>query len=79
MHGIDYDEVLSLVARIETVRFVLVLTTQAGWQVFHFDANLAFLNGDIQEEVYVTQPKGYEKRGEEYLVCKLKKALYRLK
>lgn len=45
--GIDYEEVFSPVARMETVRMVLALAAHSGWEVFHFDVKSAFLNGDI--------------------------------
>ena len=43
------------------------------------DVKYAFLNGDLMEEVYVEQTLGYEKKGQEHKVCKLKKALYGMK
>lgn len=79
MPGIDYDEIFSPVARLETIRVVLALAAHAGWNVFHFDVKSAFLNGDIQEEVFVAQPERYIIEGEEHRVYKLKKALYGLK
>lgn len=75
----DYEEVFSPVARLETVRLLLALAAHAGWPVFHFNVKSAFLNGNIQEEVYTMQPEGYIIEGNEHLVCKLKKALYGLK
>ena len=77
--GVDYDEVFAPVARIETVRVLLALAAQEDWKVHHMDVKSAFLNGDLTEEVYVEQPLGYEKKGEEGKVYKLKKALYGLK
>lgn len=55
--------VFSPVARFETVRLVLVLAAHAGCPVFHFDVKSTFLNGDIQEEVFVVQPEGYAVEG----------------
>lgn len=51
--GIDFDEVFAPVARMETVLLLLALAAQQGWQVHHLDVKSAFLNGDLQEEVYV--------------------------
>ena len=65
--------------RLETVRLLLVLAAKRSWQVHHLDIKTAFLNGDIEEDVYVAQPVGFEKRGQEHLVCKLQKALYGLR
>lgn len=77
-HGVDYDEVYAPVTRLETVRILLALAAKNHWQVHHLDVKIAFLNGDIGEEVYVAQPKGYIKEGQEQLVNKLYKALYGL-
>ena len=51
--GVDFDEVFALVARIETVRVLLALAAQGGWEVHHMDVKSAFLNGDLSETVYV--------------------------
>ena len=78
-HGIDYEEVFAPVARIETVRLIISLAASNGWQVHHLDVKTAFLHGDLRENVYVSQPEGYEVKGSESKVYKLKKALYGLK
>ena len=77
--GIDYEEVIAPVARMDTIRVLLALAAQEGWQVHHMDVKSAFLNGELEEEVYVKQPDGYVKKGREHLVMRLKKALYGLK
>ena len=79
VEGIDYEETFSPVARFETIRVVLALAAQWKLQVFQLDVKSAFLNGDLQEEVYVDQPQGFTKKGEEHKVFKLHKALYGLK
>ncbi|KAD3642341.1 hypothetical protein E3N88_31565 [Mikania micrantha] len=78
-HGVDYDEVFAPVARLETVRLVLAISAQKGWFVHHLDVKTAFLHGDLNEEVFVEQPQGFEKKGCEGKVYKLNKALYGLK
>ena len=60
-YGIDFEETFSPIARFETVRLVLTLVAQLQWAVYQFDVKSAFLNGNLQEEVYVTQPKGFHK------------------
>nr|GEX72333.1 hypothetical protein [Tanacetum cinerariifolium] len=75
-HGIDYKEVFASVARIETVHLILALAGSYGWWVHHLDMKSAFLNGDFEEEVYVSQQEGYQKEGESNKVYKLSKALY---
>jgi hypothetical protein len=76
--GVDYDEVFAPVARMEAVRLLLALAAQNGWEVHHMDVKTTFLNGELQEEVFVEQPPGFAKEGEEHKVLKLTKALYGL-
>ncbi|KAL0556123.1 hypothetical protein IC582_004633 [Cucumis melo] len=78
-HGIDFEETFSPVARFKTVRIVLALAAQQQWPVYQFDVKSAFLNGELQEEVYVEQPEGFVKKDSEEKVYKLTKALYGLK
>ena len=78
-HGIDFEEVFAPVAHSETVRFIIALAASHGWEVHHLDVKTAFLHGDLKEDVYVTQPEGYEVKGSEHKVYKLHKALYGLK
>ncbi|XP_048602505.1 uncharacterized protein BNAC02G09400D isoform X1 [Brassica napus] len=77
--GIDFDEMFALVARIETIRLLIALAATNGWEIHHMDVKTAFLNGDLKELVYVTQPEGFEKKGEEDRVYVLHKALYGLR
>ncbi|GJT27965.1 putative ribonuclease H-like domain-containing protein [Tanacetum coccineum] len=58
--GIDYDEVFAPVARIEAIRLFLAFASYMGFMVYQMDVKSAFLYGEIEEEVYVTQPKGFE-------------------
>ncbi|XP_074363653.1 uncharacterized protein LOC141704306 [Apium graveolens] len=78
-YGVDFDEIFAPVTRLETVRLLLALSAKNQWQVHHLDVKTAFLNGEINEEVYVAQPEGYENEGKEHLVYKLLKALYGLR
>jgi hypothetical protein len=77
-HGINYDEVFTQVARLDSVCLLIALMTHEGWEVHHMDVKSAFLNFDPHEEVYVEQPAGFIIAGKEHKVLKLKKALYRL-
>jgi hypothetical protein len=67
------------VARLDTARVVLALAADRRWQVHHLDVKSAFLNGELEEEVYVAQPEGFVKQGREHLVLRLNKALYELR
>lgn len=78
-YGLDYDETFCPVVRLESLRTLIALSTQQGLELHHVDVHTAFLNGTLQEEVYMKQPIGYEKEGKEHLVCRLKKSIYGLK
>ena len=78
-YGIDYDETFALVARMDTVRVVLSIVAQNQWPMYQMDVKYAFLNGILEEEVYVDQTPSYTVKGHEDKVYKLKKALYVLK
>ncbi|GJX45428.1 ribonuclease H-like domain, reverse transcriptase, RNA-dependent DNA polymerase [Tanacetum coccineum] len=77
--GIDFDEVFAPVARIETIPLILALAAYHGWQVHHLDVKSMFLHGDLNEEVYVTQPEGFIQQGNSEKVYKLTKSLYGLR
>ena len=78
-HGINFEEVFAPVARIETIRFIIVLAASNGWEIHHLDVKIAFLHGELKEEVYVRQLEGFKVKGEEDKVYKLNKALYSLR
>ena len=78
-YGSDYDETFCPVVRLESLRTLIALSTQRGLELHHVDVHTAFLNGTLQEEVYMQQPTGYKKEGEEHLVCRLRKSIYGLK
>ena len=78
-HGLDYDETFSPVARFESLRTLLALAVQDGLHVHQMDVTTAFLNGELKEEVYMDQPEGFQVRGKENYVCKLRRSLYGLK
>lgn len=64
---------------METIRVILALAAGEGWKVHHMDVKSAFLNGVLQEEVYVSQPDGFHVKGKENMVYRLNKALYGLR
>ncbi|CAO2836221.1 unnamed protein product [Amaranthus hypochondriacus] len=78
-YGIDYDEVFAPVARLDTVRMMISLAAHHKWKIYQLDVKSAFLNGILEEEVYVEQPEGFVIKGEDDKVLHLKKALYGLK
>ena len=77
--GIDYNEVFSPVVKRSSIRILLALVAQNELELDQLDVKTAFLHGDLEEEIYMTQPTGYKAAGKEELVCKLQKSLYGLK
>ena len=77
--GIDFEETFAPVARLEVIRMFLALSSFQNFKVFQMDVKSAFLNGDLEEEVYIEQPDGFILGNDPNLVCRLKKALYGLK
>ncbi len=78
-NGVDYDKTFCPVVRFESVRTVIALAVQYGLKLHQMDVSAAFLNGDLKEDVYMTQPESFVIKGKEHLVCKLKRSLYGLK
>lgn len=78
-YGMDYDETFCPVARLESLRVLIALSVQHGLKLHQVDVTTAFLNGTLEEEVLMKQPEGFEIKGKENLVCKLKKSIYGLK
>ncbi|CAL2229031.1 unnamed protein product [Prunus armeniaca] len=77
--GLDYNETYAPVTRLDTIRTLITLAAQKSWKLYQLDVKSAFLNGVLQEEVYVEQPKGFVVKGKEEKVYNLHKALYGLK
>ncbi|GJQ99732.1 zinc finger, CCHC-type containing protein [Tanacetum coccineum] len=77
--GIDYFDTYAPVARITTIRLLLALAAIHNLVIHQMDVKTTFLNGDLEEEVYMKQPEGFVMPGNEHKVCKLVKSLYGLK
>ena len=77
--GVNFHETFAPVARLDTIRTITTVATQKDWLLYQLDIKSAFLNGKLEEEIYVEQPQGFVVDGEENKVYKLKKALYGLK
>ena len=73
--GIDYEETFAPVARYTSIRSVLALATVMKWKIHQMYVKTAFLNGVVEEKVYVEQPLGFETHDRESHVCRLKKAV----
>ena len=79
VYGEDYEQTFAPVVQQATFRTLLTISGNKNYTVNHFDVKTAFLNGILEENVYMNQPEGFIKTGYENYVCKLKKALYGLK
>jgi hypothetical protein len=77
--GIDYEETFAPVARLEAIRILLAFSVAKGFKLHQMDVKSAFLNGVLEEELYVRQPPGFESEKYPHQVYKLRKALYGLK
>ena len=77
--GIDFDETFAHVARLEAIRIFLAYAAHANFKVYQMDVKSAFLNGELEEEVHVSQPPGFEDPNFPNHVYYLLKALYGLK
>ncbi|GJV24190.1 retrotransposon protein, putative, ty1-copia subclass [Tanacetum coccineum] len=77
--GLDYFDTYSLVTRITSIRMVLAIATLRNLEVYLMDVKPTFLNGDLEEEIYMNQPQGFIALGLESKVCRLVKSLYDLR
>ena len=77
--GLDYFDTYSPVTRITSIRMVLAIAALRNLEIHQIDVKTAFLNGDLDEEIYMEQPEGFVAPGQEKKVCKLVKSLYGLK
>ena len=77
--GIDFDKIFSPVVKMISIRTILILVAVEDLHMEQLDVRTTFLHGDLEEEIYMQQPQGYEVKGKENLFCKMKKSLYALK
>ena len=77
--GLDYFDTYSPVTRITSIRMLIALAAVYGLEIHQMDVKKAFLNGELEEEIYIEQPEGFVVPGKEKKVCKLIKSLYGLK
>ena len=77
--GLDYDEVFAPVAKYNSIRSVLAIANQLDMEVHQMDVKTAFLNGDLDNEIFMKQPEGYTDKKQPDKVCKLRKSIYGLK
>ena len=78
-HGIDFNEIFAPVVKHSSIRVILSLVANLNLELEQLDIKTAFLHGDLEEEIYMSQPEGFINKSNPNLVCKLKKGLYGLK
>ncbi|GKA94701.1 retrovirus-related pol polyprotein from transposon TNT 1-94 [Tanacetum coccineum] len=77
--GINFEESFTSVARIEAIHIFIAYTANKNMTIYHMDVKTAFLNDELKEEVYISQPEGFVDHDNSSHVYKIKKALYGLK
>ncbi|CAJ2645756.1 unnamed protein product [Trifolium pratense] len=77
--GVDFNEIFSPVVKMSSIRTVLGLAATLDLEVEQMDVKTVFLHGDLEEEIYMKQPDGFQVKGKEDYVCRLRKSLYGLK
>ena len=79
VQGIDYEETFSLVARYESIRYLLTHAALLDWEIEAMDVKLAYLHRVLEEGIYMEQLEGFVAQGDEDKACRLVGSLYRLK
>ena len=77
--GLDYFDTYSPVTRITSIRMLIALAAVHDLKIHQMDVKIAFLNGELEEEIYMEQPEGFIVPGNKKKVCRLVKSLYGLK
>lgn len=77
--GIDFEKVYAPITRLETIKIIVLTAVYKGWEIHQLDVKPSFLNGPLEEEVYVSQPPGFGIKGKLKKVYILRKTLYGLK
>ena len=77
--GVNYEDTFAPITKWATIWTLFALLAQNGWKVHEMDVKTTFLNGDLKENVFMSQIEGFAMKGHEHNVCKLLKSLYGLK
>jgi hypothetical protein len=77
--GIYYEETFAATSKWNTIGMVINLVAHNGWKLHQMDVKISFLNGDLKEYIFTTQPQGFEAKGQEHKFCKRVKDLHGLK
>jgi hypothetical protein len=76
-HGIDFDKTFTLVIKWGLIKSMILIVAHHGWSIHQLDVKMAFLNGNLKEEVYIWWPQGFLEPWKENMVYKFNKALYK--
>ena len=76
---VDFEEIFSPVVKMSSIRLIMGLVASLNLKTEQIDVKIAFLQGDLEKEIYMEQPEGFSVKGKEELVYKLKKNFYGLK
>nr|GFB92072.1 retrotransposon protein, putative, Ty1-copia subclass [Tanacetum cinerariifolium] len=79
LYGVDYEETFSLVADIRAIRILIAIAAYDDYKIWKIDVKTAFLNGYLDENIYIVQPKGFIDPKHPRKVCKLQRSIYGLK
>ena len=79
VEGIDFEVTFIVVARLGAIKMFPAVASHKSFKLYHMDVKTTFLNGNMEEEVYIEQCKGFDLSDNKDYVCKLKKSLYGLK
>jgi len=79
IQGVDYDKTFSPIAMLKSIRILLAIAAYYDYEIWQMDIKTTFLNGNLSEDVYMTQPEGFVDSNNAGKICKLKKSIYGLK
>ena len=77
--GVDYEETFSPVVMLKSIRILLSIAKFYDYEIWQMDVKTAFLNGNLEESIYMAQPEGFIEHDHEQRICKLKRSIYGLK
>ena len=73
--GIDYEETFSPVAMLKSIKILLSITAYYDYEIWQMNVKIAFLNDNLEEEIYMMQPEGFIAKNQKHMVCKLKRSI----
>ncbi|GJW20834.1 retrotransposon protein, putative, ty1-copia subclass [Tanacetum coccineum] len=79
LYGVDYEEMFSLVANIRAIRILIAIAAYYDYEIWQMDVKTAFLNGYLDEDIYMVQPEGFVNPKHPRKACKLQRSIYGLK